>query len=206
MSTMILFGFVLSVAHGSPPTLAPTRACPESVGALMLPEGISQDALQSKHLIVVLKSARRIFRTSEGKLLHTKDGPACWPIGLGFTPEGHKQIEGDGKTPEGLYATSDKPWSQYYAAIAVHYPGPKDAIAGVSDARIRSATRHRIQQAINANKKPPQKTPLGGEILIHGGGAASDWTLGCVAMDDSHIDALRATLPSDMVTEVLILP
>ena len=60
--------------------------------------------------------------------------------------------------------------------------------------------------ALAANKKPPQRTPLGGEILIHGGGSASDWTLGCVAMDNAHIDALRATLPNDMVTEVLILP
>ena len=131
---------------------------------------------------------------------------ACWPIGLGFTPEGHKRAEGDGRTPEGLYATSDKPWSQYYAAIAVHYPGAEDARAGERDARISPGVSQRIQRALAANKKPPQRTPLGGEILIHGGGSASDWTLGCVAMDNAHIDALRATLPNDMVTEVLILP
>ena len=203
---MSLLWLILSTAWAAPPSIAPTPACPASIGALKLPEDIPTARLQSKQLIVVLKGARRIFRADSGKLLHTKEGPACWPIGLGFTPAGHKQVEGDGKTPEGLYATSDKPWSQYYAAIAVHYPGIKDAVAAEGDSRIAPVISRRIRRAIEAKKKPPQTTPIGGEILIHGGGSATDWTLGCIAMEDAHIDQLRATLPTDMVTEVLILP
>ncbi len=53
--------------------------------------------------------------------------------------------------------------------------------------------------------KPPQQTLLGGEILIHGGGSATDWTLGCIAMENTDIDALRAGLPPSMKTDVLIL-
>ena len=203
---MVTLWLTVSSAWAISPPIAPVQACPASIATLTLPDGIAEERLQSKHLIVVLKGARRIFRTARGKLLNTKNGPACWPIGLGFTPEGHKRAEGDGKTPEGLYATSDKPWSQYYAAIAVHYPSAEDARAGERDARVSPGVSQRIQRALAANKKPPQRTPLGGEILIHGGGSASDWTLGCVAMDNAHIDALRATLPNDMVTEVLILP
>jgi len=202
-----LLWLIFSVARAAPPpSIAAKLACPESIGALTLPEGISAARLKSKHLIVVLKGARRIFRTDGGKLVHTEGGSACWPIGLGFSPVGHKQVEGDGKTPEGLYATSDKPWSQYYAAIAVHYPSTKDAVAATENSSISPAIGRRIRRAIESKKKPPQTTPLGGEILIHGGGSATDWTLGCVAMENDHIDQLRATLPTDMVTEVLILP
>ena len=47
---------------------------------------------------------------------------------------------------------------------------------------------------------------MGGEILLHGGGGQSDWTLGCIAMDNDQLDILRAELPRDMKTTVLILP
>ena len=201
-----LIWLVAWAAWAAPKDIAPERACPGSIGALKLPATLAPDRLNSKHLIVVLKGARRIFRTANGHILHTPDGPACWPIGLGFSPDGHKRTEGDGKTPEGLYSTSDKPWSQHYAAIAVHYPGAADAAAAVNDSRISAAVGGHIQRALDADKKPPQTTPMGGEILIHGGGAATDWTLGCIAMDNAHIDQLRATLPTNMVTEVLILP
>ena len=32
---------------------------------------------------------------------------------LGFSPTGHKEVQGDGKTPEGWYRASDKPWSTF---------------------------------------------------------------------------------------------
>ena len=187
---------------------APEVACPDSVTLLSLPDSISarDPRLHSKHLVVVLKAARRVMRMSSGRLLHLQGKPACWKAGLGFTPTGHKQVEGDGKTPEGFYQSSDKPTSSFYAAIAVHYPNTQDALAAVQDGRITEAVRSRIAQRIDAHTKPPQTTAMGGEILLHGGGSASDWTLGCVAMNNPDIDALRATLPKSMVTDVLILP
>ena len=183
-------------------------ACPDSIGVLALPEHIKADdpRLMSKHLIVVLKASRKVMRMSRGRLLHKDGSPACWPAGLGFDPLGHKKVEGDGKTPEGFYRSSDKPTSSFYAAIAVHYPNLRDAATAASDGRIKAPTHQTIIDAINADKKPPQKTALGGEILLHGGGSKTDWTLGCVALNDKDIDALRATLPADMVTDVLILP
>ena len=153
-----------------------------------------------------MKKARRVFRMSRGQLLVQDGKPACWMMGLGFTPEGHKRIEGDGKTPEGFYRSSDKPSSRFYAAIAIHYPNKNDARVALQDGRIDSTTHDRILQSLNTDQKPPQKTAMGGEILIHGGGGSTDWTLGCIAMDNPHLDALRDSLPSNMVTDVLILP
>jgi hypothetical protein len=47
---------------------------------------------------------------------------------------------------------------------------------------ISQKDRDEIIAAIDAKKMPPQKTKLGGEIYIHGGGTDSDWTWGCVAL------------------------
>ena len=188
--------------------LAPVAVCPGSVGTLkFFVGGETQDPrLNGKHLIVVAKKSRRVFLFRNGKLLHIDGKPACWRAGLGPEPTGHKLVEGDGKTPEGWYRTSDKPWSQWYAALAIHYPNQADATVALGAKRISTLTQSAIQQAIGADKKPPQTTAMGGEILIHGGGGRTDWTLGCIAMDNEDIDSLRATLPENMVTDVLILP
>ncbi len=39
-------------------------------------------------------------------------------------------------------------------------------------------------------KAPPQNTRLGGDIYIHGHGAQSDWTWGCVALENEDIREL----------------
>ena len=192
-------------ALAAKPNAGPVPACPSTVESLA---GIDPDdsRLRGEHLIVVVKSARRIMRFRNGALMRTDGSAACWTMGLGPTPVGHKLREGDGKTPEGWYRTSDKPWSQWYAAIAVHYPNRRDADAARADGRLTVDQASQTVRALAANRKPPQTTPVGGEILIHGGGNQTDWTLGCIAMADRDIDALRATLPRSMVTDVLILP
>jgi lipoprotein-anchoring transpeptidase ErfK/SrfK len=47
-----------------------------------------------------------------------------------------------------------------------------------------------IMSALNQKKAPPQNTRLGGEIYIHGNGSSSDWTWGCVALEDRDIREL----------------
>jgi murein L,D-transpeptidase YafK len=168
----------------------------------------AEPRLSAEHLVVVRKGARTVQLFRRGRAVAGKglEGKACYKVGLGFAPEGHKTREGDGRTPEGWYRTSDKPWSSFYAAIAVHYPNAEDAAAGVKDGRITPAVAKRITSAVTQDHKPPQTTPLGGELLLHGGGSSTDWTLGCVALEDADIDALRAALPDDMSVDVHILP
>ena len=210
MTVMIWLGSLL-VASASKPLeppssgVAPDMTCPSSIGALPVTDA-DDSRLHGDHLVVIMKSARRIMRYHQGKLFYAKGAPACWNMGLGPNPIGHKQREGDGKTPEGWYRTSDKPWSQWYAAIAIHYPNKADANAAKLDGRIDASTAKSIMADLGQGKKPSQTSALGGEILIHGGGSASDWTLGCIAMDNPDIDALRAMLPATKVTDVLILP
>jgi L,D-peptidoglycan transpeptidase YkuD (ErfK/YbiS/YcfS/YnhG family) len=44
--------------------------------------------------------------------------------------------------------------------------------------------------ALSQKKAPPQNTRLGGDIYIHGNGSSSDWTWGCVALDDRDMRQL----------------
>ena len=201
----VLAALAVPTAESNAGAIGSPSACPSTVRAL---EGIDpyDSRLLGDHLIVVMKSARRIMRFRNGALMRTNGAAACWMMGLGNAPVGHKMREGDGKTPEGWYRTSDKPWSQWYAAIAVHYPNRRDAVAAHADGRLTADQARQAVRALAEGQKPPQTTPIGGEILIHGGGSHADWTLGCIAMANPDIDALRATLPRSMVTEVLILP
>ncbi len=156
--------------------------------------------LRRDALVVVSKGARRLQLFDDGVRTH------CWKVALGFSPVGHKEVQGDGKTPEGWYRASDKPWSTFDNAIAIHYPNAVDARAAKLDGRISAKTRDKIVAAIDDGRVPPQSTALGGAILIHGGGTSFDWTLGCVALDDADLLELRAQLPKGMRTDVLVLP
>lgn len=151
-------------------------------------------------MVLVADKGRRRMMLFEGGSLR-----ACWRIALGWTPRGHKQLEGDGKTPVGWYRTSDKPWSSFDGAIAIHYPAIRDARAARQDGRISAAAEQRIVGANQLGKVPPQRTALGGAILIHGGGSSRDWTAGCIALDDPDLAELRQQLPAGMRTELLIV-
>jgi L,D-peptidoglycan transpeptidase YkuD (ErfK/YbiS/YcfS/YnhG family) len=49
---------------------------------------------------------------------------------------------------------------------------------------------------------PPQTTRLGGEIYIHGRGSRSDWTLGCIALDDDAMKELYDAIPVGTVVRI----
>ncbi|HET6583739.1 MAG TPA: L,D-transpeptidase [Nannocystaceae bacterium] len=195
-----------AVAPARPTTAAEASSavddCVASVTALPDIAWLDRDdrRLQRDALVVVVKSTRRLAVFRDGARTH------CYRVGLGFAPEGHKEVQGDGKTPEGWYRTSDKPWSTFDNAIAIHYPNAADARAGKAAGHIGRSTLDKIVRAIEDGKVPPQSTALGGAILIHGGGSAWDWTLGCVALDDPDLLELRAALPRGMRTDVLVLP
>ncbi len=120
--------------------------------------------------VYVDKSERHIFFFDGPDLL------AKYGVSLGRSPVGHKEREGDKKTPEGTYTLDYKnPKSQYYRSIHISYPNRRD----------------------RAQAKRMGVSP-GGDIMIHGqpNGAqyiASvlqqyDWTDGCIALTNEQME------------------
>lgn len=118
--------------------------------------------------VQVHKSARKMYLLHNGRVLESYD------ISLGFAPQGHKQFEGDGKTPEGQYLISHRnPRSQYHLSLGISYPNDQDRA-----------------YAASKGKQP------GGDIFIHGGPPRPvdkhDWTAGCIAVSDEEMEEIYA--------------
>jgi murein L,D-transpeptidase YafK len=126
-------------------------------------------------------------------------------ISLGFAPEGDKEIEGDGKTPEGdFYVFTKNPESTFFLSLGLSYPNIEDAERGLKNGLITQAEHDEIVKAINEKAMPPQKTKLGGEIYIHGGGCKADWTAGCMALDNEEMQEIFEAI--EVGTAVKIVP
>lgn len=130
--------------------------------------------------VQVHKGERKMYLLHNDKVLKSYD------IGLGFAPVGHKQFEGDGKTPEGTYYISHKnPNSEFHLSLRISYPNEAD----------------------RAYAKSMNKTP-GGDIFIHGGPKRKvdrrDWTAGCVAVTDKQMEVIYSMIKPG--TPIHILP
>ena len=75
------------------------------------------------------------------------------------------------------------------------YPNASHAERGLRDGLINRAQYDSITRALNARTGPPQNTKLGGDIYIHGNGASSDWTWGCVALENDDVRELFNAVP-----------
>ncbi len=116
---------------------------------------------------------------------------SVYTVVLGFSPVGDKQLEGDGCTPEGqFYVCVKNPQSKFHLSLGISYPAPANAERALASGAIKNDEFDAILQAYVDGGMPPQKTALGGEIYIHGGGTEGDWTEGCIAMDNSEMEEL----------------
>lgn len=135
--------------------------------------------------IVVSKDRRQMYLISDGILMRS------YTVAFGDYL-GHKQFEGDWRTPEGIYSISAKnPQSQYNKALKISYPNAAD-----------------IAYAKSKGRSP------GGQIMIHGfpvdpikrlGIAAIhpvDWTLGCVAVTDQEIEEIYKLVQVQTLIEI----
>lgn len=130
--------------------------------------------------VQVHKADRKMY------LLHDSEVLAEYDISLGFAPVGHKQFEGDGKTPEGAYFISHRnPKSYYHLSLGISYPNDADRAFAAEN-----------------NK------PAGGDIFIHGGPprkvSVRDWTAGCIAVTDRQIETIYAMVKPG--TPIFIMP
>ena len=96
------------------------------------------------------------------------------------------------------------PKSKFYLSLGLSYPNEQDAARGLKAGVITQSQYEEIAGAIRRRGQPPWKTPLGGEIFIHGHGATGDWTRGCIALDDEPMRALYEVVPAG--TPVTIRP
>lgn len=149
--------------------------------------------------IVVFKGKRRLELYSDGVRVRT------YKVGLGLNPVPDKKRSGDHATPEGefyVFTKNDK--SAFYLSLGISYPNIEDAERGLRDHLISRSQHDAIVKAIKHKVTPPQHTALGGDIYIHGNGASSDWTWGCVALENEDMRELFEAVP--VGTTVTIKP
>ena len=136
---------------------------------LLLLSGIAYGE-QVADSVLVIKSESRLYLMREGREL------ASFKVVFVSNPEGHKQQQGDGRTPEGRYTLDYKnPHSRYYKSIHISYPNKQD----------------------RANARKRGVDP-GGDIMIHGQRNGYEklsfiaqffnWTNGCIALSNSDMD------------------
>jgi murein L,D-transpeptidase YafK len=133
-----------------------------------------------------------IYKQRRALVLYLQDKRhAAYPIGLGWDPDDGKETEGDGRTPEGTYRVCTRNTrSRFHLFLGLSYPNTEDARKALKAERISPGEFRRISEANARGISPPWNTALGGEVGIHGGGAGSDWTAGCIALEDKDAEKL----------------
>jgi len=134
--------------------------------------------------ILVDKSDRRLSLIQDGRVVRV------YNVSLGFAPEGDKDREGDGRTPEGTFRIDRRnDESRFHLSLGLDYPRPEDR-----------------DRAAKGGYSP------GGDIFIHGQPPgiegrlrlAGDWTAGCIAITNANIEEIWRVTP--LGTEVEIVP
>jgi murein L,D-transpeptidase YafK len=155
-----LLGLVLLAVTGAAPSTAPASA------------------IEMADRVVVRKSERRLLLMRGDRILRSFD------VALGLSPTGHKQREGDFRTPEGNYRLAGRnPNSDFFLAIQVNYPGPDDV-------------RRAVQVMIHGQPNRPSR-PL--EYY-----QKRDWTNGCIAVSNADMVDIWLMTPDN--TPIQILP
>lgn len=134
--------------------------------------------------VLVDKSDEKLYLLRNGQVF------AEYSVAFGSNPIGHKEQEGDGRTPEGQYLLDyKKADSAFHKAIHISYPNPAD------------------RQAAAAKGKDP-----GGLIMIHGQrngfGWLSiitqrfNWTDGCIAVTNAEMDEIWDSIAVNTPIEI----
>ena len=155
--------------------------------------------------LLVDTKAHKIEVKQGEQTLETLNGIAIGRKGAGL--KGHR---GDDITPYGNYRIG---WvgekSNFRKFFGLTYPSTQDAEIALKRGVISQTDYYSIVAAHQYNQIPPQNTPLGGQIGIHGLGAgdervhqAFDWTHGCIALTNTQIDHLSQWLDTGTVVKI----
>ncbi len=132
--------------------------------------------------LIVDKSERLMVAYAAGQPVKAWRG-----LQFGDQPQGHKQFEGDERTPEGRYVIEGRnPGSAYHLSLKVSYPNAADRAFALAQGR----------------------SP-GGDIFLHGqpnalpmGRMPGNWTDGCIALSNAEIEELWRMVPDGTVIEI----
>jgi murein L,D-transpeptidase YafK len=128
--------------------------------------------IEKADMVLVDKSESKLYLIKNGKVVSE------YSVAFGANPKGHKQQEGDERTPEGKYILDfKKKDSAFYRSIHISYPNERDK-----------------KRAKETGDNP------GGSIMIHGQknglGWLSwitqhfNWTDGCIAVSNSEMNEI----------------
>lgn len=131
-------------------------------------------------------------------------------ISIGSGGVSNVRRRGDQTTPLGLFRIG---WidhrSRYDIFFGLDYPSERIARGAFAEGIIGPADLDRILGAVRQRRLPPQDTPVGGYLGIHGVGRgdpdihhALNWTDGCVALTNRQVRQLSRWVR--VGTEVLI--
>ncbi|WP_437300502.1 L,D-transpeptidase family protein [Sorangium sp. So ce426] len=128
------------------------------------------------------KSEHTLDLVAGGKIVRS------YRVALGPGGPGPKRYEGDRRTPVGTYRVAGRINGLFHRFLMVSYPNEED--------------RARFAELKRRGEVPPGRG-VGHSIGIHGVGSAqlagvhkeSDWTLGCIALDDDEIDEIARRTP-----------
>lgn len=136
--------------------------------------------------VMLLKHARQLLLMRNGRVIR------AYKVALGRNPVGHKEREGDGRTPEGVYLLDWRnPRSAFYRSIHISYPSDED-----------------FDRAFSRNDDP------GGLIMIHGlpNGRErigrnhisrwGDWTDGCIAVTNREMDEIWTMVDDGTIIDI----
>jgi hypothetical protein len=153
-----------------------TSAMPTTADALK--SGGSSEAFEQADRVVVVKHERLLYLYRGDRVV------AQYPVKLGLNPYGHKQQEGDFRTPEGKYQlTRRNRQSEFFLSIQVSYPNREDA-AWAKENGWKAGGLIMIHGQPNVPKRSPEFY------------ATRDWTDGCIALGNADmIDVWLRTAP-----------
>lgn len=117
---------------------------------------------------------------------------------------------GDGTTPLGTFRIDRiNSRSRFRLFFGIDFPRPEHARRALSSGGIGHDDYQRIVTAFEQRRSPPQDTPLGGQLGIHGLGPADrqvhdalNWTQGCIALTNDQIRRLSRWIRVGMRVEV----
>jgi murein L,D-transpeptidase YafK len=100
-----------------------------------------------------------------------------YKVAIGPGGAGPKRWQWDMTTPVGSYRLTGRFKGSFHQFLGVSYPNKEDL--------------QRFAELKAQGVVPPGRT-VGDSIGIHGGGSDSDWTAGCIAVQDEEIDEISS--------------